>query len=106
MGKDHGSDRQDEIASSSNVHAMPEISLDDKTSITLISRVFSLLSINSDSIHHGKWTQFFGDGAAKNTLDFDLAMFNTYVRHIKFLMKSGFQSIMFRLFRCQRADLS
>jgi hypothetical protein len=39
----------------------------------------------------------------QTTIDFDLAMFANYVGNIKFLMRGVFQSIMFRLFRSERA---
>ena len=38
-------------------------------------------------------------------LDFDLSQFNTYVRTLKFMMKSMFQTIMYRMFRNGRGDM-
>jgi Temperature dependent protein affecting M2 dsRNA replication len=38
-------------------------------------------------------------------LDFDLSQFNTYMRSLKFLMKSNFQTIMYRMYRNGRADI-
>lgn len=62
------------------------LSADDKTSILLISRIFSLLSIDCEEIDKkGKQLDF-----ETNQIDFDLSQFNTYVRTLKFLMKSNF----------------
>lgn len=61
------------------------LSESDRTSILLISRIFSLLTIKSDSIDvRGSQLNFEG------RLDFDIAQFNTYVRTLKFMMKSMF----------------
>ncbi len=40
------------------------------------------------------------------SLDYDLAQFGTYVRTLRFLMKSNFQTIMYRMYRLGRADAS
>ena len=74
----------------------PHLSDSDKTSILLLSRTFSLLSIDSHS-----------SGAQLNfePLDYDLSQFCTYVRSLKFLMKSNFQTIMYRMYRLGRAEI-
>lgn len=77
------------------------LSEQDKTSILLISRVFSLLSIECAAIdREGRALDF-----EANKIDFDLSQFNTYVRTLKFLMKSNFQTIMYRMYRLGRADI-
>jgi hypothetical protein len=40
-----------------------------------------------------------------NSIDFDISQFNTYVRTLKFMMKSMFQTIMYRMFRIGRGDM-
>jgi Temperature dependent protein affecting M2 dsRNA replication len=71
------------------------LSNSDRTSILMISRIFSLLTINCKSIDEdGVQLDF-----EANSLDFDLSQFNTYVRTLKFMMKSMFQTIMYRMFR-------
>ncbi len=67
----------------------------------LISRIFSLLSIECEAIDKkGMQLKF-----ETNPIDFDLSQFNTYVRTLKFLMKSNFQTIMYRMYRLERADI-
>lgn len=39
-------------------------------------------------------------------MDYDLSMFSSYVGNLKFLMKSVFQSVMYRMYRVQRSDIS
>ena len=74
---------------------MPE---EDKSSITLLSRVFSLYSVdlgtNSPLI------------VRKEHLDFDLALFNTYAATFKRSMRFVFQSIMYRSLRENRYDIN
>ena len=75
-------------------------SVSEKQSILLISRIFSLLNIETDAIDKQGVQLDFAD-----TLDFDLSQFSTYVRSLKFLMKSNFQTIMYRMYRLGRADI-
>ena len=79
---------------------MKDIGADEKASILLISRVFSLFSIECEAIDKDGKQLDFGQ-----TLDFDLSQFSTYVRSLKFLMKSNFQTIMYRMYRLGRADI-
>ena len=41
-----------------------------------------------------------------SSLDADLSMFMSYAKHVKFLMHGFFQSVMYRMYRLNRADMS
>eukprot|EP00347_Sterkiella_histriomuscorum_P006973 403350735 len=79
-----------------------DISEQDKTSILMISRIFSLVPLTSKLLQQGKPFTI----SDSSQLDYDLAMFGSYARKIKLLMKSMFQSIMYRLYRSGRGDIS
>ncbi len=76
------------------------ISQEERTSILLISRIFSLMNIECEAIEKRGVQVDFESGS----LDYDLVQFSTYVRTLRFLMKSNFQTIMYRMFRLGRAD--
>ena len=69
----------------------------DATSITLLTRVFSLFSVSNENAsfvlqeHH---------------LDFDLALFTTYAQTLKQTMRFVFQTILYRLFREDRFQIT
>jgi hypothetical protein len=65
----------------------------DRTSVLLVTRVFSLVPVKSEL------------SKEDFSLDFDLSQFSSYVATLKFLMQSVFQSIMYRMFRMGRADM-
>ena len=67
----------------------------DRCSITLLSRVFSLLP-SPESIKGSKIS------LKKESLDFDLALFTTYAQNLKQNMRFVFQSILYRLFKSER----
>ena len=62
------------------------ISQEERTSILLISRIFSLMNIECEAIDKRGVQVDFESGS----LDYDLVQFSTYVRTLRFLMKSNF----------------
>ena len=75
-------------------HDLLQPSTPDRTSILLITRIFSLVPVRSEL------------SESDFALDFDLSQFSSYVATLKFLMQSVFQSIMYRMFRVGRADMA
>ncbi|CDW83047.1 UNKNOWN [Stylonychia lemnae] len=95
-------EQHQEFQSKWNLLRDKQISESDKCSILLITRIFTLMPMTSNAINQGKEFEL----RDHNQLDFDLSMFGTYLRKIKFLMKGMFQSLMYRLYRSNRGDIN
>ena len=76
--------------------SMPE-NKGEKESINLLSRVFSLFQVKND----GKSVPLEG-----HHLDADLALFTTYAQTLRQSMRFVFQTILYRLFREDRFNIT